>query len=70
MAMVMMEKSLAAGDAGDEALVCQLRRRRSAPVIMRAGVVGLVGVADVQGDVLLPHREDRPLVQHLRAAYS
>ena len=33
----------------------------------RAGVVGLVRVADVQGDVLLAHGEDRPLVEHLRA---
>ena len=30
-------------------------------------MVGLVGIADIQGDVFLPHREDGPLVEHLGA---
>ena len=53
-----------ARDAGDEPTVVHVVERLHDE---RAGVVGVVGVADVERDVLLAHGEHRPLVQHLRA---
>ena len=53
-----------ARDAGDEPTVVHVVERLHDE---RAGVVGVVGVADVERDILLAHGEDRALVQHLRA---
>ena len=61
-------EALFPGDAGDHAAGGTLRLRLvEALPDHGAGVVGLVGVADIQGDVLLPHRRDGALVEHLRA---
>ena len=58
-------KALLPGNTGDEAVV--LRFIVDAAEDHGAVVGGIVGVADVQGDILLPYREHRALMKHLRA---
>ena len=58
-------KVLLARDAGDEAL--RVRRLNEVVGDERTGMAGIVGIADVQGNVLLAHGENGHLVQHLCA---
>ena len=58
-------KALFAGNAGDKAAL--LGFIVDGFKDHGAGMVERVGVADVERDVFLPHGENRPLVQHLRA---
>ena len=55
------------GNAGNKAAVLGFLQLVKALPNHGAGVVGLVGVADVQRDILLPNGEDGPLMEHLRA---
>ena len=59
---------LLAGDAGDEPLGVAVLVE---PLLDDgAGVIGGIGVADVQGDILLPDGEDGALVEHLSAGVA